>query len=317
MSTTRMIEFETYGPDRTLRIVPGRRSMKVRPMTLSTEAIAEFEFSRDRLRTLAFRILGTEANAEDVVQDAWLRYSQANLAQIRHVQAWLTRVVVRLCLDALRRHRPVELESSETVSDTDGRDSDPEGMALRANDLTDAFVMILDSLTPPQRVAFVLHEAFGMPFEEIADALGTTPGSAKKLASRARGKLRARPPISNPDVEEAERIVAIFLDAAQHGDTERLLSVLAPDAIRTADAQVLPAGRPRFLRGAETIAAEASLFRSAAARARIVTIGDLPGLMVANHGRIRLAIAFTFREGRIASYDVIADPNRLDRLPIR
>lgn len=278
-------------------------------------------FARERphLLAVAFRILGSEADAQDVVQEAWTRYVRADGAGIRNVQAWLTTVVTRLCLDLLRRSRELPRRPEDLPAAAGGGGDDPQEVALLAGELTEAVTVVLEELTPPQRVAFILHDVFGMPFEEIARILGTTPGAAKKLGSRARGRLRrAAEPRAWPDADprEARRVVSAFLKAAREGDLDGLVAVLHPEVTRTADPQALPAGAPQRVRGVRAVVAETRALRENARRARLVTVDGRPGIAIWSDRRVRTALIFRIAGGRITHYDVVADPHRLARLRI-
>ncbi|MFA1540512.1 sigma-70 family RNA polymerase sigma factor [Actinomadura monticuli] len=277
----------------------------------STDRVAVFDRERPRLLAVAFRILGSDADAQDVVQDAWTRYVRADADEIRNVQAWLTTVVTRLCLDLLRRSRE-EPRRPEDLPPAPGGD-DPEDVALLAGELTAAFTVVVEALTPPQRVALILHDVFGAPFDEIAHILGTTEGSAKKLASRARGRVRGTP---RPDVEsgEARRVVGAFMQAARQGDVDGLVEVLHPDVLRTADPQVLRPGAPQRVQGIEAVVEETRAMRASARRARLAVIDGRPGIAV-GPGPLA-ALVFTIADGLIVHYDVIADPRRLALLHI-
>ncbi|REE96335.1 sigma-70 family RNA polymerase sigma factor [Thermomonospora umbrina] len=276
----------------------------------------ETDFARERPRLLAvaFGILGSDADAQDVVQEAWTRYADTDVEAIRNVQAWLTTVVTRLCLDLLRRsrelpHRPEELPA--------GVAEDPQDVAVLAGELTTAFTVVLNALTPPQRVAFILHDVFGAPFEEIAHILDTTPGSAKKLASRARGRLRpdgGHDPDGDP--REARRVVGAFLKAARQGDIDGLVRVLHPAVTRSADPQALPPGARGLIRGVNAVVTETRVLQANARRARLVTIDGRPGIAVMSDRRVRIALTFHVAEARIVHYDVVADPRRLALLRI-
>ena len=281
-----------------------------------TDAVATFERERPHLLAVAFRILGADADAEDVVQEAWIRYSRSDTAQVRNITAWLTTVVARLCLDALRRRRDVPPAPADEAAEAASGADDPEQMALLASELASAFTIVLEELTPPQRVALVLHDAFGTPFDEVAHVLGTTPDSAKKLASRARGRVRQRGQTPTADAAEAVRVVEAFLHAAQQGDTERLVALLDPDVTRTSDPQALRPGLSQQTRGVVAVVAEARLLRAYARRARRVSIDGQAGIAVLLGTRVQAALVFQITSGRIRCYDVIADPQRLARLRI-
>ena len=276
-----------------------------------------FHTERVQLRSLAFRILNSESDAEDVVQEAWIRYERADPDEIRNPAAWLTTVTTRLCLDVLRRRREVP---TEQVPGTDDRSDGPgpEELVMLAGELTSAFAIVLEELTPPQRVAFVLHDVFGVPFDEVADVLATTTASAKKLASRARGRVRrGRPGPSDGSTEDARHIVEAFLHAARDGDTDRLVRLLDPDVVRTADPQALPEGAAQRVRGVQAVVAETRALQANARRARVATIDGWPGIVVAGADvPVQAALVIHIAVDRIVHYDVIADPRRLALLHI-
>ncbi|WP_232667554.1 sigma-70 family RNA polymerase sigma factor [Pseudonocardia sp. TRM90224] len=271
-----------------------------------------FQRERRQLLAIAFRILGSTADAEDIVQEAWIRYARADLDTIENVAAWLTTVVTRLCLDVLRRAHEQPAELPDEPDDGSG----PAETALLASELTSAFVVVMERLTPPQRVALIMHDVFGAPFDEIAHVLDTTPGSAKKLASRARGRVRGATAPATADPGATREVVGAFLHAAQRGDVDALLGVLAPDVTRTADPQAVPAGAALQVRGARTVAEQTRNFAAAARLARLVVIDGEPGLALRSGGHVRLAITFHVVADRIERYDVVADPRRLALLNI-
>lgn len=275
------------------------------------DRVAVFDRERRRLLAVAFRVLGSDADAQDVVQEAWTRFVRADVDEIHNVQAWLTTVVTRLCLDLLRRSRE-QPRRPEELPDP-GTGEDPEEVVLLAGELTAAFTVVVEELTPPQRVALILHDVFGAPFEEIARILGTSTGSAKKLASRARGRVRRT---AWPDVEstEAHRVVNAFMRAARQGDIDGLVEVLHPDVTRTADPQVLRPGAPQRVRGREAVVEETRVMRANAQRARMVLIDGRPGIAVG--AGPQAALVFHVADGLIVHYDVVADPRRLALLHI-
>jgi RNA polymerase sigma-70 factor (ECF subfamily) len=283
----------------------------------SAERLTIFERDRRHLLAVAFRLLGSEADAQDVVQDAWVRYSRSDLDEINNVSAWLTTVVTRLCLDQLRRKRALVFEATAELPAASMVTSErPEEIALLAAELTDAFAVVIQRLTPPQRVALILHEVFGTPFEHVAQILGTTPISAKKMASRARARLRASANAAEVDFDAAHKLVSEFLRATQKGDIDGLIAVLHPAATRTADPQALPAGAPLTLHGVQAVAAGTRVFRATARNARVVTINDRPAIAVGPAQHPRVVLLFVFAEQRILHYDVVADLTRLAALQI-
>ena len=280
-------------------------------MADDAERAAVFDRERSHLLAVAFRILGSDADAQDVVQEAWTKYVRADVEKIRNTQAWLTTVVTRLCLDLLRRSREYPRQPEELPEAAGGED--PEEVVLLAAELTAAFTVVVEELTPPQRVALILHDVFGAPFEEIGRILGTTPGSAKKLASRARGRVRHS---EWPDAESAEahRVVTAFMKAARQGDIDGLVEVLHPDVTRTADPQVLRPGALQRVTGRKAVIEETGAMRASAQRARLVLIDGRPGIAV-GAGPFA-ALVFHIVDGLIVHYDVIADPRRLALLRI-
>lgn len=306
-------------------------------MDSSADRTAVFHHERPRLLAVAFRVLGSDADAQDVVQEAWIRYARADLGDVRNVPAWLTTVVTRLCLDVLRRAREDPQEPADLPLDPVPGAEGPEGAALLAGELTEAFVVVLDTLTPPQRVALVLHDVFGVPFDEVAHVLDTTPGAAKKLASRARGRVRrpagarmataagpAGPGAAGSGAAgpfergpgEARRVADAFLRAAQEGDVDFLVRLLDPGVTRTADPQALPPGAALRVTGAPAVIRETRALRDHARRARTATVDGRPGIAVRSGQGLRTALVLHVEAGRIVHYDVVADPRRLALLHV-
>ncbi|WP_236538958.1 sigma-70 family RNA polymerase sigma factor [Spiractinospora alimapuensis] len=264
---------------------------------------------RTRLRSLAFRVTGSDADAEDALQETWIRAARVDARDIRNPAAWLTTVTTRVCLDLLRKRREVPWDPTDIPEEPGAA---PDDQALLASELTEALTVVLERLTPPQRVALVLHDVFGSPFDEVARILDTTPGSAKKLASRARGRVRALPtPASDPD-PDARRVVAAFLRAARQGDADGLLRLLHPDVVRTADPQALPAGTAQRVRGADAVVAETRVLRANARRAHLVRVDGRPAIAVGTEA----VLLFHVEGGRIHHYDVVGDPSRLALLRV-
>ncbi|WIY05381.1 sigma-70 family RNA polymerase sigma factor [Amycolatopsis mongoliensis] len=262
-----------------------------------------FEAQRDRLRAVAHRVLGSHADAEDVVQEAWLRLSRQDAASIDNLDGWLTTVVGRISLDVLRsrRSRP-EAPYDEIVVAVD---ESPEDDVALADSVGLALLVVLESLGPGERLAFVLHDLFGVPFEEIGRILGKTPGASKMLASRARRKVRTPSPALSAGPEQ-RAVVDAFLRAARDGDFEELLRVLDPDVKLTVDT---PDGVVVVL-GATNVAAGARF--GAASGGRAVLVGGLPGVVAwREDGSPLSVVAFTVVDGRIAGIAAVADPARL------
>ncbi|MEV5713997.1 sigma-70 family RNA polymerase sigma factor [Amycolatopsis mediterranei] len=274
---------------------------------------AEFEAERGRLRGLAYRMLGSAAEADDAVQEAWLRLNRAG--SVDNLAAWLTTVVSRVCLDVLRSRKARREESFEVFPEPVD-DADPADEAALADAVGRALLVVLDALGPAERIAFVLHDLFAVPFDRIAPVLDRTPVAAKKLASRARHRVRGTSPLPPADVARHRRVVDAFLAAARGGDLAALLDVLAPDVVRRADAAALPVGAALETRGARAVAEETQVFGKRARFAEAALLDGSVGVVVAPHGRLVLALAVTVEGERVAAYEVIADPARLAALHV-
>ncbi len=279
-----------------------------------------FDAERGRLRAVAYRMLGSLADAEDAVQEAWVRLARTDAAAIDNLGGWLTTVVGRVCLDMLRA-RAARREDSVGGSLPDpvvtyGDQPDPETEALLADSVGLALLVVLDTLTPAERLAFVLHDMFGVPFEEIAGTLGRSTDAAKMLASRARRRVRGAAP-ADPDHVDAGRqraVVDAFLAAARGGDLAALVAVLDPDVVLRADT----AGGPVLATGAQEVAGRAAMFARLAAYVRPVLVNGLPGVLAATaDGEPMSVMAFTVAGDRIVEIDSIADPRRLAALNLR
>lgn len=280
-----------------------------------------FEAHRARLRGVAFRMLGSLAEAEDAVQETWLRLSRAETSDVENLGGWLTTVAARVCLDMLRRRsvRKEEPLDSALLSPIPQPSvfTDPEQEALTAEAVGLALLVVLDRLTPAERIAFVLHDLFGVPFTEIAHVVGRTPVAAKKLASRAR--IRVRGGNSTPDADLSRRwqVVEAFLAASRNGDLHGLLALLDPDVVRRADRWAISPNAPAELHGAEAVAEGTLLYaRTATHFARLVLIKGNPGLVVAPNGRLRVALTLDIKDDKIVEINVIAEPSQLADLTI-
>ncbi|HEY0952730.1 sigma-70 family RNA polymerase sigma factor [Nocardioides sp.] len=274
----------------------------------------EFEDHRERLRGVAYRMLGSTAEADDAVQETWLRLSRSDASEVRNLGAWLTTVVGRICLDLLRsrtarREDPLDVRLPDPV--VTRLDADPESAAEQADQVTLALLVVLDRLGPRERTAFVLHDLFGVPFEQIGQIVGASAATATQLASRARRRVRvAAPPVA--DRATQRRVLDAFSDAAQRGDFEALLEILDPDATLRADGG--PAGPSVLVRGAAEIAARASSFRRAGLDQVHVLVNGAVGLLAHRDGRPVSLFTPVVRDGRIVEIDILADPQRLARL---
>jgi len=278
----------------------------------------EFELHRAHLRAVAYRMLGSISEADDAVQEAWLRLDRSNTAAVTNLGGWLTTVVSRVALDALRTRRARREDYAgswlpEPVVDAPGG-GDPEHEALLADSVGLALLVVLDTLAPVERLAFVLHDMFGVPFEEIAPIVDRSPAAARQLASRARRRVRGASPAQDSDPGRQREIVDAFLAAARAGDFEALLEVLDPDVVFRLDTGgVAPAARPPVV-GAEAVARQI-IARGApfAPHARPAIVNGAAGAVVARHGRPFAVVGFTVSSGRIVEIDVIADPAKLGR----
>lgn len=282
-----------------------------------------FEAHRGHLLGVAYRMLGSLSDADDAVQEAWLRLSRTDADEIENLTGWLRTVVSRLCLDMLRsaakRHEePAGEQLPERIQIPQPGDSgDPEEEVLLADSVGRALLVVLDTLGPAERVAFVLHDLFAVPFDQIAPVVERTPVATKKLASRARHKVQDPPDtLAAPVLTEHRRVVETFLAAARTGDLEALLTVLAPDVVRTADLSALPKGGTAVIRGARAVADETVLLKRNARFAEPALVGGAVGLVVAPRGRLLLALVISVEDGRVAAYEVVADPARLRALDV-
>ena len=279
-----------------------------------------FEADRLHLRGIAFRMLGSLTEADDAVQEAWIRLSRTDTSEVDNLRAWLTTVVGRVCLNMLRSRRTRRESSLEThlpdpiVSPEAGLD--PEQEALLGDSVGLALLVVLDSLAPAERIAFVLHDVFAVPFEEIAPIVGRTPPAARQLASRARRRVRGAP-VPDVDLDGQWAVADAFLAAARDGDFERLLAVLDPNVVVRSDGGVGRPGLVSLVRGARAVAEQAMLFRRFAESASRVLVNGVPGGVAwSPDGRPFAVLALTVEGGRIVEIDVLADPDRLARLDL-
>lgn len=277
------------------------------------ELAEDFQTHRRRLQAIAYRMLGSTAEADDVVQEAWFRLARTD--PVNNLGGWLTTVVCRLCLDALRARETRREDLVAAVPDSPV-DQGPEDEALLVDSVGRALLVVLDRLSPAERVAFVLHDLFAMPFDQIASIVDRTPVTTKKLASRARQRVRGTADVDTADLTRRRRIVEAFLAASRAGDLEGVVAVLAPDVVRRADPAALPAGRPAEARGARTVAEEVMVFGRNARYADLALIDGSIGIVVAPRGRLSSALLVTIGGDRITEYEVVADPARLSRLEL-
>ncbi|GAB2702692.1 sigma-70 family RNA polymerase sigma factor [Kitasatospora kifunensis] len=286
------------------------------------ELARRFEEQRGQLRAVAYRLLGSASEAEDAVQEAWLRLSRVDGATVDNLPAWLRTVVSRICLDLLRSRaaRREELVGQQPPDqpweDGAGDGADPEQEAVLVESVGRALLVVLDTLGPAERIAFVLHDLFAVPFEQIAPIVERTPVAAKKLASRARHRVQGAPVLPGAELARHRRVVEAFLAASRGGDLAGLLAVLAPDVVRRADPAALPAGAALEARGAQLVATETLVFGRRARWAASALVDGTVGVVVAPRGRLVIALRVTVVDDRIAAYEVIADPARLARLEL-
>ncbi|WP_410661012.1 sigma-70 family RNA polymerase sigma factor [Amycolatopsis sp. lyj-112] len=277
-----------------------------------------FEEHRTRLRAVAYRMLGSASEAEDAVQDTWLRLSRSDADEIENLGGWLTTVVARVCLNVLRsrdhrREEPLEAQSSEPAV---GSDADPARAAELADSVGLAMLVVLETLAPAERLAFVLHDMFAVPFDEIAPLIDRTPAAARQLASRARRRVQGRPLAAEPDLARRRQVVDAYLAAARGGDFEALLGLLHPDVVLRADKAAGPSRAPIFLQGASVVARGAAAASVRAQVTRLALVNGGIGLVMADEGRPSVVLTFTFEGGTITEIDVVADPERLRALDL-
>jgi RNA polymerase sigma-70 factor, ECF subfamily len=279
-----------------------------------------FEEHRSRLRSVAYRMLGSVTEADDAVQETWLRLSRADRSDVENLGAWLTTVVARVCLNVLRsrqarREEPLDVRVPEPlISRAD--DLDPEQEALLADSVGLALLVVLEMLSPAERLAFVLHDMFAVPFDEIAPVVGRSPEAARQLASRARRRVRGEAPPPTADLARQREVVDAFFAAAREGDFDALVAVLDPDVVLRADGGER---RPRatiVARGAEAVAARALTYARLAPYVRPALVNGAAGVVVAPHGRPFSVMGFTVADGKIVAIDALADPERLRDLDL-
>jgi RNA polymerase sigma-70 factor (ECF subfamily) len=296
---------------------------------------ADFEAHRAHLRSVAYRMLGSLNEADDAVQESWLRLSRADTGDVRDLRAWLTTVVSRVCLDMLRSRttrREDSLDAHVPDPIVTRVDDDPAEHAILADSVGIALLVVLDTLPPAERLAFVLHDVFAVPFDQIGPILDRSPAAAKQLASRARHRLRTAPahpvatsadagpaaasPTGSADLARQWTVVDAFLAASQQGDFEGLLAILDPDVVLRADAGAGPFGPSEVVRGARAVIAQAQRFAPLGRFARPVLVNGGPGFIVVRDGEPLAVMALTVQDDKITEMDVLADPVRLSRLDL-
>src|SRR5829696_3708579 len=284
----------------------------------------QFEANRSHLRAVAYRMLGSLSEADDAVQESWLRLSRSGTNGVENLGGWLTTVVARVCLDMLRsrtsRHEePLDARIPDPIASREAG-TDPEHEAMLADSVGLALLVVLETLAPAERLAFVLHDIFAVPFEEIAPIVERTPTAARQLASRARRRVHGAggrdgvATVPDADLTRQREIVDAFLAAARGGDFGALLAVLDPDVVLRADSGAVPAVASREVRGAAAVAKSAAKGRARAARPALVN-GEV-GVVVAPRGRLLMVLGFTISDGKIVEIDAIGDPEQLSQLDL-
>ena len=274
-----------------------------------------FEENRPHLRAVAYRVLGSPSEADDAVQEAWLRFSRSGTDQVENLGGWLTTIVARVSLNMLqsRMSRREESMDPPAIDQAHEAGTDPEHEAVLADSVGLALLVVLDTLTPAERLAFVLHDMFAVPFDEIAPIVERSPAAARQLASRARRRVQQSDAVPEAAAARRQEIVGAFLAASRGGDFEALLAMLDPDIVLRADAVAAQMGASGEVRGALAVA---GTFSGRAAAARLALIDGVPGMMWAQGGQTRVVFDFTIVGGKIAAIEMIADPERLAQLDV-
>jgi len=274
-----------------------------------------FEENRNHLRAVAYRMLGSLSEADDAVQESWLHLSRAGASGVENLGGWLTTVVARVCLDMLRSRKSRREESlgAQLPDPIASGGIDPEHEALLADSVGLALLVVLETLTPAERLAFVLHDMFAVPFDEIAPIVGRSPAAARQLASRARRRVQGATPVSDTDPIHQRQVVDAFLAASRGGDFDALVAMLDPDVVLRADRAAVEAGAAEEVRGA---AAVAKTFAGRARVAQPALVNGAVGAVWAQGGRPRVVFAFTITRGKIVRIDLVADPERLHQIDL-
>jgi len=279
-----------------------------------------FEENRSHLSSVAYRMLGSTSDADDAVQEAWLRLSRSDTSDVENLRAWLTTVVARVCLDMLRsrtsrREEPLGAHVPDPiVSRDDG--IDPEHEVQVADSVGLAMLVVLEALAPAERLAFVLHDMFAVPYEEIAPIVGRSPTAARQLASRARRRVQGAATAPDADIARHREVVGAFLAASRDGDFEALLEVLDPDVVLRLDRGAMPPDASKEVRGAAAVAGLGFRLSGDGWLAQPALVNGTPGVVVTRSGKPFSVIGFTVRAGRIAAIDMLADPARIRRLDL-
>jgi len=292
-------------------------------MSTSERLAEQFEQHRSHVRAVAYRMLGSVSEADDAVQEAWIRLSRSDMSGVANLRGWLTTVVARVCLDMLRsrtsrREDPLDVHVPDPiVARLDSRgETGPEADAMLADSVGLALIVVLERLEPAERLAFVLHDVFGMSFEEIAPVVDRSIVATRQLASRARRRVQGQTPTSETDLRKQRRVVEAFLAAVQKGDFEALVTVLDPDIVLRADGGAVK-GMSRVVRGAQAVMAQAAAFSKLGLSSQMVLVnGNIGVVSRLPDGRVLSVIGFTIAGGTVVEMDILADPDRLNRLDL-
>jgi RNA polymerase sigma factor (sigma-70 family) len=291
-------------------------------MTPSERLAEQFEEHRPHVRAVAYRMLGSISEAEDAVQEAWIRLSRADVSGVDNLRAWLTTVVARVCLDMLRtrasrREDPLDVHVPDPIIGAiDHRSEGPETNAILADSVGLALLVVLEKLEPAERLAFVLHDVFGMTFDEIAPIVDRSAVATRQLASRARRRVQGQAPTSDVDLRKQRRVVEAFLAAVQKGDFEGLVAVLDPEIVLRADGGAAK-GMSRLVRGAQAVAAQAESSSKLQLSSQVVLVnGNIGVVSRLPDGRVLSVIGFTIAGDKVVEMDILADPDRLSRLDL-
>ena len=279
----------------------------------------QFERNRGQLRAVAYRMLGSLSEAEDAVQEAWLRLSRSDVSEVANLAGWLTTVVSRVCLDMLRTRKSRREDPYDTfVPDPVVTRMDPEEVAVQTDSVGLALLVVLETLSPAERLAFVLHDMFGVNFDEIAAIVGKSPAATRQLASRARRRVQGAP-TGDGDLSRQRQVVEAFLAASRGGDFEALLELLDPDVVLRADAGDVPTDAlavSRLVRGARAVVQQALTFTKLAPHTRLALVNGTPGVVTIVNGQLFGVMSVEVRNGRITEINILADLDRLQQLDI-
>jgi RNA polymerase sigma factor (sigma-70 family) len=282
--------------------------------------LERFEANRANLRAVAYRMLGSLSEAEDAVQEAWLRLSRSDVSDVENLGGWLRTVIARVCLDMLRsrqsrREEPLDTDGPEPVVVREQK-IDPEQEVMLADSVGLALLVVLETLDPAERVAFVLHDMFDLPFDEIAPILGRSPAAARQLASRARRRVRGEAAVPDAELTRQREVVDAFLAASRRGDFEALLAVLDPDVVVRADPAAARTGASTEVHGAPAVAKQALTYSRGSRFAQLALVNGTAGIVVAPRGRLSVVVTFKIAREKIVEIEVVADRARLRQLDL-